>query len=558
MSISERKEHVMIGAELLVKCLEVKGVEYIFGIPGAKIDSVFNALLDSSIRLIVCRHEQNAVFMAAAYGRLTGKPGVVLVTSGPGVGNLTTGLMTATTEGDPVVAIGGNVSRALMIKGSHQSAENTEILRAVTKASVNVELVNSIPEIVENAFRVACESRRGASFISVPQDVLMEPTTVKPFMNLPLPKYGAAPGEYLKQAASLINNAKLPVLFLGAEASRPENTEAIRALLEIMPFAVVTTYQGAGVIPQSLLKCFFGRVGLFKNQPGDQVLKLADLIITIGFNSVEYDSEVWNANNRRSIIHLDYNPCYVRNTYQPMCELLGDIALNIHALGLLLEKNRKWTALEELTTEHSKLLNEIRSGKNFEGMPIHPLRFIYELHQVVEEDMTICCDIGSVYIWLARYFLCFRPHQILFSNGQQTLGVGLPWAIGCNYARPGKKIISISGDGGFLFSAAELETAVREKLHFVHFIWRDGSYNMVLEQEIMKYKRKSGVDLGPVNIPDFAKAFGALGFELTDPSEFGTLFKKAMQADKPVLIDVQIDYSDNPMLFQLTDPDGGH
>ena len=164
----------MNGAQLLVKCLEAQGVEYIFGIPGAKIDSVFNALLDSSIQLIVCRHEQNAVFMAESYGRLSGKPGVVLVTSGPGISNMTTGLMTATTEGDPIVAIGGNVARAMILRGSHQSAKNAQIMEAVTKSSVEVEVANSIPEVVENAFRTALAPRAGASFISLPQDVLLE------------------------------------------------------------------------------------------------------------------------------------------------------------------------------------------------------------------------------------------------------------------------------------------------------------------------------------------------------------------------------------------------
>lgn len=549
---------MMIGAQLLVKCLEAQGVKYIFGIPGAKIDSVFNALLDSSIQVIVCRHEQNAVFMAESYGRLTGKPGVVLVTSGPGISNLATGLMTATTEGDPVVAIGGNVPRAMVLRGAHQSAKNAQIMLAVTKSSVEVEVADSIPEVVENAFRTALAPRSGASFISLPQDVLLELTNQKPINSLPNSRYGFAPKDLLKQASTLINNAKQSVLFLGADCSKPENSEAIRALLKVRPFPVISTYQGAGVISKELLNYFIGRVGLFKNQPGDEILDIADLVITIGFNTVEYEPEIWNANNKKTIIHMDYIPCYVHNTYKPACELLGDIAENIKALTPLLDKNKKGSALGTISESHLKLLREIESGKHFKGTPTHPLRFIYELSQVVDDETTICCDIGSVYIWLARYFLSYRPRQVLFSNGQQTLGVGLPWAIGCNYARPGKKVISISGDGGFLFSAAELETAVREKLHLVHFIWRDGTYNMVLEQELMKYKRKSGVDLGRVNIPDFAKAFGAVGFELSDPSQFQSLFKKAMSIDKPVLIDVPIDYSHNHELFELIDPSSGH
>ena len=546
------------GAQLLVKCLEAQGVEYVFGIPGAKIDSVFNALLDSTIKLIVCRHEQNAAFMAAAYGRLTGKPGVVLVTSGPGVANLSTGLLTATTEGDPVVAIGGNVSRAMSLKQCHQGVNNVKMMTAVTKSSVEAHLANSIPEILENAFRTALESPNGAAFISMPQDVLNETSILKPIPVMEAPIYGSAAAERIRFAANLINQAKQPVILLGMEASRPENAAAIRLLLKHKPFAVVSTYQAAGVISKELLDCFIGRVGLFKNQPGDQLLDIADVILSIGFNPVEYEPETWNAENKKTVIHLNYTPCNVHGTYHPVCELLGDIAATVEVLGEHLENRPYLHTNKKINAARQELMDRIDSGQTFTKSPIHPLRFMYELRQAIDDTTTICCDIGSVYMWMARYFFSYLPHQLLFSNGQQTLGVALPWAMACNYARPGGKVVSISGDGGFLFSATELETAVREKLKFVHFIWRDGTYNMVLEQELMKYKRKSGVDIGSVNIPDFASAFGAIGLELHDPSQFQAMFAEAMHHDKPVLIDVAIDYSDNPALFKTVDPQSGH
>lgn len=546
------------GSQLLVECLEAQGVEYVFGIPGAKIDAVFNALLDSKIRLIVCRHEQNAAFMAGAYGRLTGKPGVVLVTSGPGVGNLTTGLLTATTEGDPIVAIGGNVPQSMSLKQSHQGTNNVKLMEAVTKSSVEVHLAQNIPEVIENAFRNALLPMRGACFISLPQDVSAAKTEQPPIPVMQMPQYGEAPKIRLEQAAQLINEARQPVFLLGMEASRPENAEAIRQLLKQTPFAVVGTYQAAGVISKDLLDCFIGRVGLFKNQPGDQILDAADVVITIGFNPVEYDPEVWNAANQKTIIHLDYHPCDIHNTYHPVCELLGEVSANVRLLGTHLRKRAAIHADQSITQARQALAEKIDSGQSLSGKLIHPLRFINELHRAIDDSTTICCDIGTVYMWMARYFFSYRPHQLLFSNGQQTLGVGMPWAIAVNFALPGQKVVSISGDGGFLFSAMELETAVREGVHFVHFIWRDGTYNMVLEQELMKYQRKSGVDFGQVHIPDFAKSFGALGLELTHPDQFQELYQEAMQSKKPVLIDVPIDYSDNLSLFEVTDPSQGH
>lgn len=388
----------MIGSQLLVKCLEAQGVEYIFGIPGAKIDAVFDALLDSTIQLIVCRHEQNAAFMAGAYGRLTGKPGVVLVTSGPGVGNLTTGLLTATTEGDPVIAIGGNVPLQMALKQSHQGTQNAKLMEAVTKSSVEAHHVDNIPEVVENAFRLSVAPQSGACFISLPQDILNQESKCPPIKALPRACFGNAPKHMIEDVAHLINQAKQPVILLGLEASRPENTKAIRKLLKSSPIPVVGTYQAAGVISKQLLDCFVGRVGLFKNQPGDQMLDLADVVLTIGFNSVEYDPEVWNVENNKTIIHLNYTLSDIHNTYHPVYEMLGDIGSNVEALSKKIKGRDALHGNKKIEKSREKLLQTIESGKDKNTAPIHPLRFIHELNQVVDDKTTICCDIGTVYM----------------------------------------------------------------------------------------------------------------------------------------------------------------
>lgn len=540
---------ITTGAKLLVDCLEKQGVKYVFGIPGAKIDSVYNALLDSSIKIVVCRHEQNAAFIAQAYGRTTGKPGVVLVTSGPGVSNLATGLLTATTEGDPVIAIGANVPRNELLKAAHQSADNVSLLKATTKNSVQLSDVENIPEVIEDAFRIACEGRRGACFISVPQDILLASTELTAQVALSPLSYGKAVDTILDEAANLIAQAKLPVLLLGEEASRPQNTSAIRKLLANYPLATVSTFQAAGVISRELLELFLGRVGLFNNQPGDKILESADLILTVGFNCVEYDPEVWHGKQQARIIHLDYNRAAIHNTYRPCVEILGEISLNIDGLAQRLHAKKN---LDPLVSQlHQELMLEINKSIQPKSNLIHPLNFIHALRQAVDDDTRVICDVGSVYMWFARHFLSYQPHHLLFSNGQQTLGVALPWAIGLHFAHPEQKIISISGDGGFLFSAMELETAVREKCKFIHFIWSDQRYNMVYEQELMKYQRGSGVDLGKLDIPSFAKGFGAHGFVLESMSDFAKIFKEANDLAGPVLIDVPIDYRDNPAMFKM-------
>ena len=322
--------------------------------------------------------------------------------------------------------------------------------------------------------------------------------------------------------------------------------------------AVVGTYQAAGVISRELVRCFVGRVGLFKNQPGDALLDAADLVVTIGFNPVEYDPKVWNGSRNKKIVHLNYQPCEVHLAYQPVLELLGDIAANLQQLAEQIKPRASLHRNKLVTSLHNKLLATIDSGKSKEGERIHPLRFIYELRNAVDDDATIISDIGTHYMWLSRYFFSYNPHHLLFSNGQLTLGVALPWAIAATKVRKKQPVIAVAGDGGFLFSANELETAVREKCNFIQFVWCDGTYNMVLEQEVLKYKRKSGVDFGHTNLQEFARSFGATGHLLTDPSDIPILLKEAFARPGPTIVEVPIDYSDNPALFETVKSDVGN
>jgi acetolactate synthase-1/2/3 large subunit len=538
------------GAKLFVECLIQEGVDHIFAIPGAKIDALFDALKDSSIKLTLCRHEQNACFQAQSYGRLTGRPGVVLVTSGPGVSNLVTGLLTATTEGDPVIAIGGNVSRDMKLKKSHQSCDNIKLTEGATKSSVEVLMVDTIPEIIQNAFRLAKEPRAGAVFISLPQDISHEMTDIEVIPLVPKPSYGRAPVELFDKACKILAESKSCAILLGLEASRPENVEAIRHFIEKTNLPVVSTYQAAGVISKDLLGNFVGRVGLFKNQPGDELIARSDVIITIGFSSVEYDPEIWNNDgNKRHVIHIDYIKAEIHRTYAPCLELLGDIASNLHELSSKI-KIRPAVTEDLVKGLQKELYSIINEGHSINTMPVHPLRFIAELKKVVDEQFIITCDVGSNYMWMARYFFTTQPHHLLFSNGQQTLGVALPWALSAKRLFPNKHVISISGDGGFLFSAQELETAVREKLAIVHFVWVDGSYDMVKEQQMMKYHRDCCVDFGKVDFVKFAESFGAYGFKIKDPKDIAPTLEKALKLQGPALIEVPIDYSDNARLFE--------
>ena len=542
------------GAELVVRNLEAQGVAYVFGIPGAKIDRVFDALVDSKIKTIACRHEQNAAFIAGGIGRMTGRAGVVLVTSGPGCSNIVTGLATATSEGDPVVALGGAVPVSQRLKQTHQTLDTVGLFRPVTKFSAEVDSAAAVSEVIANAFRAAESDRPGAAFVSLPADVMTAPAGAEVLAPTEPPHYGAAAGESVAQAAALINGARCPVLLLGFMASAPRNAQAVRRLLTRVKLPVVSTYQAAGVIPRELLPLFAGRVGLFHNQPADELLDAADLVVTVGYDPIEYDPAAWNHARQRALIHLGSVRADIDNDYRPAIDLIGDIAATLDALATDLRPAVRIEQIAVLGKVRLELEALRAKGATMQGRPIHPLRLVHELQQILSDDMTICSDMGSFHIWVMRYLYSFRPRQILISNGQQTLGVGLPWAIAACLVRPTEKIISLSGDGGFLFSAMELETAVRLKCHFVHLIWTDGYYDMVRVQAKLKYGREAAVRLGPVDAVKFAQAFGATGFRIEQPDQIAPILKQAMDTPGPVIVEVPVDYSDNHQLFEQMRP----
>ena len=554
----KRKETQQTGAQLVVRALEAQGVTHVFGIPGAKIDAIFNALVDSKIQTVVCRHEQNAAFIAGGIGRMTGKAGVAIATSGPGVSNLVTGLATANSEGDPVVALGGAVATSEMLKQLHQSMDAVSICKPVTKFSATVAASDAVGEVMANAFRAAESGRPGAAYVNLPKDIMAAPCAHD---VLPMPAYsglGPADSAAIADAARLINCAENPVVLLGLLASKPANALAVRDFIG-RHLPVVGTFQAAGAVAAHLFENFGGRVGQLANQPGDRLLDSADVVITIGYDPVEYPPGDWNRNSARKLIHIDVLPADLDNSYRPYVELTGDIASTLGLLTPQLTRTHRSdlaaTILKAIAAERAELSRESATRS---GTPIHPLRLVAELQPFLSSDVTLCLDMGSFHLWLARHLYSFKARQILISNGQQTLGVALPWAIAASIVRPSEKVVAISGDGGFLFSAMELETAVRIKANIVQLVWIDGTYDMVAVQEVLKYGRKSGIDLGPVDLVKYAEAFGAAGRMIRTPDEIAPVLKEALNHTGPIIVGVHVDYSDNNKLFEMVKGDSIH
>lgn len=546
-------KHEQQVAQIIVDSLYNAGVRVVFGIPGAKVDAIFDTLSDHpEIKLIVCRHEQNAAFMAAATGRITGVPGVCIATSGPGAGNLTTGLVTATTEGDPVVAIVGSVPRLLNTKHTHQSMKALEILGPTSKSAMNIDVEDVAAEIVLAAFRTATTSPKGSAVVSLPMDIASGKSKITAFQPpaFKAPLYGPAPPESIHKVARLLENAKRPVFFLGQRASSHIVVEALHKFLDKHAIAVVETFQAAGAVSEELApKVFFGRVGLFRNQIGDKLLQNSDLIVTLGYDPTEYDASSWNPSGNLPIVHVDYTSCEYGSHYHPDIELLGSVRETLRALTSEVKhinNPQEDPFCQQLIQEANAQIEKINSTGAVAGAPVHPLQFVSALQARVSPSTTVTCDVGTVYIYIMRHYRAYNPRRLLCSNGQQTLGVGMPWAIAASLSQEppcSEKVVSLSGDGGFMFSVQELSTAVQQRCNITHFIWNDEAFNMVEFQEEMKYGRSSGIHLGGVDFVKLAESFGAKGFRVHEAGELERVMEEALAYEGVALVDVRIDYS---------------
>ena len=537
------------GAELLVKCLIAHGVKYIFGIPGAAVMPIMEVLrrdekLRGTPKFILCRHEQNAAFMAGAWGRITETPGVCIATAGPGATNLVTGVATANADRDPMIAITGETPRAEHFKKTHQTIRTATLFRTIAKWSEEIQDGSAIPEAVSSAFRMATLPHEGATHLTIPIDVQTAQAKGSPLTHTPL-SFGKASTESLQQAGELLTHAKHPVMLLGFSATHALTTQAIRRFLLSHSMPVIGTFEAAGAISRSLLHLFVGRVGMKAEEPGDIALRNADLILTVGFDPIEYHPSYWHTNNTQ-IIHIDEIPCEPATLYQPATELVGDTAKNLDALSERITQS--YSFHQSAKKAQNILFKDMHYAST--GSTVHPLAFINTLRECVDDTTTVCVDVGAHQVWMAKHFFSYEPRHLLFSMGFQTMGVSLPWAISAALARPKTHIVSLSGDGSFMMSATELETAVRLKLPITHIIWRDNSYNLVKIQQQEKYKKEFGVSFGNPDFVKFSQSFGAHAFRITQASHMRSVIKKALAIKTPTIIDVAIDYRKNLSLLR--------
>jgi len=534
----------MKAAELFVKCLENEGVEYIFGIPGEENLDVMDALLDSPIRFITTRHEQGAAFMADVYGRLTGKAGVCLATLGPGATNLVTGVADANLDHAPVVAIAGQASTQRLHKESHQVLDLEQMFQPITKYSSRLLTPNIINEVVRKAFKVAQTEKSGACFIEFPENIAeMEIEDAPLVIKQPtMPEPSTAKVE---RAAEIIAAARHPIVLAGNGVVRGKAWQQLADFAEKWGIPVANTFMAKGVIPFKHPMAL-GSAGLQANDYVSCGFSRADVIICVGFDLVEYHPYLWHPTRDRTIIHVDQAPAEVDAYYPVSVGIIGDIKHSLLRLTELATPRPGHT----MRPLREALIEEMNQHSKDTTVPMKPQKIIWDLRTAMNLEDIAICDVGAHKMWMARMFRCEYPNTCLISNGFASMGIAVPGAIAAKLARPERKVVAVTGDGGFLMNVQEIETACRLKIPMVVLIWNDAAYGLIEWKQMNQFGRTSHVKF---NNPDFiqlAQSFGAKGYRIEQAEQLLPTLRQALNDDAVSIIDCPVDYSENLRLTE--------
>ncbi len=533
-------------AELLIRCLENEGVEYIFGLPGEENLHILEALKESSIRFITVRHEQGAAFMADVYGRLTGKAGVCLSTLGPGATNLMTGVADANLDGAPLIAITGQVGTDRMHIESHQYLDLVAMFAPVTKWNKQIVRPNTTPEVVRRAFKIAQQEKPGAVHIDLPENIAAMPVEGQPLRRDGREKIYAA-SRSLNRAAEAIAHAKSPLILVGNGIIRADAAEALTDFATHLNIPVVNTFMGKGAIPYTHPLSLW-TVGLQQRDFVTCAFEQSDLVIAVGYDLIEYSPKRWNPDGQTPIIHIGEVAAEIDSSYIPLTEVVGDI-------GDALTEIRKRTDREGKTAP--KFLNvraEIREDYERHGtdtsFPVKPQKIIYDLRQVMTPGDIVISDVGAHKMWMARHYHCDRPNTCLISNGFAAMGIAIPGAVAAKLVHPEKNVVAVTGDGGFMMNCQELETALRIGANFVTLIFNDGGYGLIGWKQINQFGAPAFVEFGNPDFVQFAESMGLKGYRITAAADLVPTLKEALAQDVPAVIDCPVDYSENVKFSQ--------
>ncbi|MBI2435559.1 MAG: acetolactate synthase large subunit [Candidatus Hydrogenedentes bacterium] len=534
-------------AELFVECLEQEGVKYIFGLPGEENAHFLMALADSSIEFVVTRHEQSAAFMAEAYGKLTGQAGVCLSTLGPGATNLVTGVASANSDRAPMVVITGQAGLQRQHKESHQYIDVVSMFKPVTKWAAPVMHPDNVPEVVRWAFKWATREKAGACHIEIADDVAAMPATKRPLKRNYI-RRSVADDKIVDMAMDVIRSAKNPIILVGNGAIRSRASKQLRLFAEKTGIGVISTFMGKGVVSRHSPQCLF-TIGLQTSNLANSAVKAADVVITVGYDLIEYHPRTWNLSGKKKIVHIDFLPAVVDHHYQLEAEVIGDVA---HTLWMMNERVTAEPlhfdiAYQKKTREQMLHLFSEYADDTTQGL-LRPQKVIWDVREFMAAEDIVLSDVGSHKMWIAQYYQCDEPNTCLIPNGFCSMGTALPSAIAAKMVHPERKVLAICGDGGFLMNVQELETAVRLKQNIVVMIWVDNGYNLIEWKQQRQFGRHTNCSFGNPDFVKLAESFGCLGLHVDKSTEILPTLLAAFAADRPAVISLPIDYRENNRL----------
>ncbi len=532
-------------SELFIKALEHENVEYIFGIPGEENLDLLDALSRSSIKLIVTRHEQAAGFMAATYGRLTGKTGVCLSTLGPGATNLVTAAAYAQLGAMPMLMITGQKPIKSSKQGQFQIVDIVDMMRPLTKFTQQIVSSGNIPSRIREAIRLAEEERPGATHLELPEDIACEETN-EPLLTASMVRRPVAEEKSVQAAVSRIEQSRHPLLLVGAAANRRTTSRMLRQFVENTGIPFVTTQMGKGVIDEAH-PLFMGNAALSSNDFVHRAFDAADLIINVGHDVIEKPPFFMKTGGPQ-VIHVNFLTATVDPVYFPQLEVVGDIANTIWQLNERIVRQPTWD-FRRFTQVHQASEKYLQVGADDSRYPIYPQRLVADVRRVMPDDGILALDNGIYKLWFARNYKARLPNTVLLDNALATMGAGLPSAMAARLVHPDRKIMAICGDGGFMMNSQELETAVRLKMHLVVLILRDDAYGMIKWKQSRMGFADFGLNMGNPDFVKYAESYGAHGHRIENAAELISKMEYCHNAPGVHVIDVPVDYSENDRIL---------
>lgn len=531
------------GSDILVAALENEGVDRIFGVPGEENLDVVESLRKSSIKLVLTRHEQAAAFMAATHGRLTGKPGVCIATLGPGALNFSTGAAYAHLGAMPMIMITGQKAIMTAKQARFQIVDVVASMRPLTKMTRQIVSAASIPAMVGDAFRVAMEERPGPVHLELPEDVAaaeaIDDVPVIPVHPLDRP---VAPAVAIDRAADLISKARRPLIMIGAAGNRPRLVDPLSAFVRRMRVPFFNTQMGKGAVNGGS-NLYIGTAALSERDYVHEAIDQADLIISVGHDTVEKPPFLMRSAGGPRVVHIGYSSANVEQVYHPDAEVIGDIGATVAALADRLDG--KLNADPALLGLRQKILEKLNDRADEDRFPITPQRIIHDVRQVVPEDGIVCLDNGMYKIWFARNYRTHVANTLLLDNALATMGAGLPSAMMAAMLYPDRRVMAVCGDGGFLMNSQEMETAVRLGLNLVVVILNDSAYGMIRWKQAVDNFPDFGLTFGNPDFVRYAEAYGAKGSRVSEAGALAPTLEAAFKGGGVHLVDVPIDYSEN-------------